>query len=71
MQHLKEIEDPNAQLVQQDRVSEAQCRKAKEQPESESAGKSKSLRQSCKPRHGKLPATGQSGAAVISPGTPA
>jgi hypothetical protein len=51
MQHLKEVEDADAKLVQQDGVSEAQGRKSEKQPEGEAPGKSKSLRQSCKPRH--------------------
>jgi hypothetical protein len=71
MQDLKEVEDTDAKFLQQDRVGQPQPRESEKQQEGKPSGKSKSPRQSCKPGHRKLPATGRSVAAVISPGTPA
>jgi hypothetical protein len=51
VQHLEKVEDADAKLVQQDRIGEPQCRESEEQQESKSSGQTKSLRQSCKPRH--------------------
>ena len=51
MQHLKEIENADAELMQQDGVGQPKCRKPDEQQKSKPPGQTKSPRQSCKPLH--------------------
>ena len=51
VKNLKKVEDADTKLLQKDGIGEPQSRESEEEQEGEPPGKTKSLRQSCKPRH--------------------